>query len=257
MATAKAGSRSSANRSSSRNGYKVPKFDRVLVVSAHPDDPDFGAGGSIARLARNGSEVVYVIVTDGSQGGEDPAQKDSELIAIRQREQRAAAKVLGVKKVEFLGYKDGHLSPDLKLRRDIVRMIRKHRPELVITHIPGRVLDAPMGGSHPDHLAVGEATLAAVYPDSRNPRAFRSLLKEGLKPHEVKEVWIPFWTSGDYLVDITPTLEMKIQALHKHKSQVAKPGREWDFERFMRKRHRDVGKRGGYRYAESFKRISV
>lgn len=257
MATAKASSKNSASRSSSRNGYKVPKFDRVLVVSAHPDDPDFGAGGSIARLAGNGSDVVYVIVTDGSQGGEDPTQKDAELIAIRQREQRAAAKVLGVKKVEFLGYKDGHLSPDLKLRRDIVRMIRKHRPELVITHIPGRVLDAPMGGSHPDHLAVGEATLAAVYPDSRNPRAFRSLLKEGLKPHEVKEVWIPFWTSGDYLVDITPTLDMKIQALRKHKSQVAKPGREWDFEKFMRKRHRDVGKRGGYQYAESFKRISV
>jgi len=256
VATVKKSSRSSAGRPS-RNGYKVPKFDRVLVVSAHPDDPDFGAGGSIARLARNGSDVVYVIVTDGSQGGEDPSQKDSELIAIRQREQRAAAKVLGVKKVEFLGYKDGHLSPDLKLRRDIVRMIRKHRPELVITHIPGRVLDAPMGGSHPDHLAVGEATLAAVYPDSRNPRAFRALLKEGLKPHEVKEVWIPFWTSGDYLVDITPTLDMKIQALRKHKSQVAKPGREWDFEKFMRKRHRDVGKRGGYQYAESFKRISV
>ena len=256
MAAVKKNPRNSAGRPS-RNGYKVPKFDRVLVVSAHPDDPDFGAGGSIARLARNGSDVVYVIVTDGSQGGEDPSQKDSELIAIRQREQRAAAKVLGVKKVEFLGYKDGHLSPDLKLRRDIVRMIRKHRPELVITHIPGRVLDAPMGGSHPDHLAVGEATLAAVYPDSRNPRAFRALLKEGLKPHEVKEVWIPFWTSGDYLVDITPTLDMKIQALRKHKSQVAKPGREWDFEKFMRKRHRDVGKRGGYQYAESFKRISV
>jgi len=127
----------------------------------------------------------------------------------------------------------------------------------VITHIPGRVLDAPMGGSHPDHLAVGEATMAAVYPDSRNPRAFRSLLKEGFAPHEVKEVWIPFWTLGDYLVDITPTLDRKIEALRKHKSQVSKPGREWDFEKFMRKRHRDVGKRAGYQYAESFKRITV
>jgi LmbE family N-acetylglucosaminyl deacetylase len=119
------------------------------------------------------------------------------------------------------------------------------------------VLDAPMGGSHPDHLAVGEATFAAVYPDSRNPRAFRSLLKEGLKAHEVKEVWIPFWTSGDYLVDITPTLDKKIEALNKHQSQVAKPGREWDIEKLLRKRHREVGKRGGYRYAESFKRITV
>ncbi len=240
-----------------RSNGRLPKFDRVLVVSAHPDDPDFGAGGTIGRLADSGAEVTYVIVTDGSQGGEDPTQKDAELIAIRQREQKAAAKVLGVKRVEFLGYKDGHLAPDLKLRRDIVRMIRKHRPEMVMTHIPGRVLDAPLGGSHPDHLAVGEATMAAVYPDSRNPRAFRSLLKEGLKAHEVKEVWIPFWTMGDYLVDISSTLDRKIEALRKHKSQVSKPGREWDFEKFMRKRHRDVGTRAGYRYAESFKRITV
>ncbi|MGH7763931.1 MAG: PIG-L deacetylase family protein, partial [Candidatus Dormibacteraceae bacterium] len=201
--------------------------------------------------------VTYVIVTDGTQGGEDPKQKDTELKAIREKEQRAAARVLGVNKVEFLGYRDGHLSPDLKLRHDIVRMIRKYKPELVITHLPGRVIDAPMGGSHPDHLAVGEATLAAVYPDSRNPRAFRSLLKEGLEAHEVKEVWIPFWTSGDYFVDISSTLERKIEALHKHKSQVAKPGREWDFEKFMRKRHAEVGKKGGYRYAESFKKITV
>jgi LmbE family N-acetylglucosaminyl deacetylase len=127
----------------------------------------------------------------------------------------------------------------------------------VITHLPVRAIDTPMGGSHPDHLAVGEATLAAVYPDSRNPRAFRSLLKEGYQPHVVKEVWIPYWTSGDYLVDITPTLDLKIEALKKHKSQVAKPGREWDFEKFMRKRHREVGKKAGFRYAESFKRITV
>ena len=242
---------------SSRSNGRLPKFERVLVVSAHPDDPDFGAGGAIARLADSGADVAYVIVTDGRQGGEDPKQKDSELIALRQKEQRAAAKVLGVKKVEFLGYKDGHLAPDLKLRRDIVRMIRKYRPDMVITHIPGRVLDGPMGGSHPDHLAVGEATMAAVYPDSRNPRAFRSLLKEGLQPHEVKEVWIPFWTMGDYYVDITPTLDRKIEALRKHKSQISKPGRTWDVNKAIRKRSSDIGKKGGYRYAEAFKRIKV
>ena len=233
------------------------KFKNVLGVFAHPDDPDFGAGGTFAKLVKDGAHVTYAIVTDGSQGGEDPKQKDSELVAIREKEQKAAARVLGVKKVEFLGYKDGHLSPDLKLRHDIVRMIRKYKPELVITHTPGRVLDGPMGGSHPDHLAVGEATLAAVYPDSRNPRAFRSLLKEGLQPHVVKEVWIPFWTSGDHLVDISSTLDLKIAALRKHKSQVSKPGQEWDFEKFMRKRHREVGKKGGYKYAETFKRITV
>lgn len=236
---------------------KTPKYDRVLVVSAHPDDPEFSAGGSVAKLAKDGAIVTYVIVTDGSQGGEDPNQKDSELAATREKEQRAAARVLGVKKVEFLGYKDGHLTPDLKLRRDIVRMIRKHKPDLVITHLPGRLLDAPMGGSHPDHIAVGEATFAAVYPDSRNPRAFRSLLKEGFPAHEVKEVWVPYWTAGDFFVDISSTLDLKMESLKKHKSQVAKPGREWDFEKFMRRRHREVGKRAGYKYAESFKRIKV
>ena len=245
-----------APKSSSRSNH-TPKFDRVLAVFAHPDDPEFGAGGSMARLASDGAEVTYVIVTDGSQGGEDPKQKDSELAAIRQREQRAAAKVLGIKKVEFLGYKDGHLAPDLRLRRDIVRMIRKYKPELVITHIPGRVLDAPMGGSHPDHLAVGEATLAAVYPDSRNPRAFRGLLKQGYAPHIVKEVWIPFWTMGDFFVDISKTIDLKVAALMKHKSQVSKPGQEWEVDKWVPKRHRDIGKKGGYRYAEAFKRIKV
>jgi LmbE family N-acetylglucosaminyl deacetylase len=249
--------RKSAPKAAPRTKKTTPKFERVLVVSAHPDDPEFSAGGSVAKLAKDGARVTYVICTDGSQGGEDPDQKDSELAAIREKEQRAAARVLGVKKVEFLGFKDGHLAPDLKLRHDIVRMIRKHKPELVITHLPGRLLDGPMGGSHPDHIAVGEATFAAVYPDSRNPRAFRGLLKEGLKPHVVKEVWVPYWTSGDFFVDISSTLDLKMQALKKHKSQVAKPGREWNFEKFMRKRHREVGKKAGYKFAESFKRITV
>ena len=256
MATKKSSTKT-RRKSAAKPRSKPLKYERVLVVSAHPDDPEFSAGGSIAKLAKDGAQVTYVIVTDGSQGGEDPNQKDSELTAIRQREQRAAARVLGVKKVEFLGYKDGHLTADLKLRRDIVRMIRKYKPELVITHLPGRLLDAPMGGSHPDHIAVGEATFAAVYPDSRNPRAFRSLLKEGFPAHVVKELWVPYWTSGDFFVDISSTLDSKMESLKKHKSQVAKPGREWDFEKFMRKRHREEGKKAGYTYAESFKRIKV
>lgn len=256
MATKKT-TRPTRRRTTAKPKSKPLKYERVLVVSAHPDDPEFSAGGSVAKLAKDGAQVTYVIVTDGSQGGEDPKQKDSDLAGIRQKEQRAAAKVLGVKKVEFLGYKDGHLSHDLKLRRDIVRMIRKHKPELVITHLPGRLLDGPMGGSHPDHIAVGEATFAAVYPDSRNPRAFRSLLKEGFEPHVVKEVWVPYWTSGDFFVDISSTLDQKLESLRKHKSQVAKPGQEWNYEKFMRKRHREVGKKAGYTYAESFKRIKV
>src|SRR5438477_2050820 len=244
----------------SRSNGRLPKFQKVMVVSAHPDDPDFGAGGSVARLADSGAEVTYVIVTDGRQGGEDPTQKDSVLVAIRQREQKAAARVLGVKKIEFLGYKDGHLSPDLKLRRDIVRMIRKHKPELVITHIPGRVLDAPMGGSHPDHLAVGQATMAAVYPDSRNPRAFRDLLEEGLEAHRVKEVWIPGYDGSDYFVEITPDLlDLKLKAILAHRSQFDKPNQDPDNppEKWLRDRMHQIGEKAGYEYAEGFRRIEL
>ena len=256
MAKKKVQRKPRARAASNSNSHRT-KYDRVLGVFAHPDDPEFGAGGSLAKLASDGAEVTYVIVTDGAQGGEDPKQKDSELAAIRQREQRAAARVLGIKKVEFLGFKDGHLAPDLKLRHEIVRMIRKYKPDLVITHFPGRVLEMPMGGSHPDHLATGEATMAAVYPDSCNPRAFRGLLKQGYAPHVVNEVWIPYWTMGDHFVDISKTLDLKLAALKKHKSQVAKPGREWDYEKLLRKRHAEIGKKGGFRYAESFKRIKV
>jgi LmbE family N-acetylglucosaminyl deacetylase len=244
-------------RVATRKKADEPKFDSVLVVSAHPDDPEFSAGATVAKLARDGARVTYVICTDGTQGGEDPKQSDRELKAIREKEQRAAAKVLGVKKVEFLGYKDGHLSHTLALRKDIVRMIRKHKADLVITHLPGRLLDISMAGSHPDHIAVGEATMAAVYPDSRNPRAFRGLLKEGFEPYKVKEVWIPYWMQGDYFVDVSETLDTKLKALAAHKSQVAKPGQEWDYEGMMRKRHRELGKKAGFKFAEGFRRIKV
>jgi LmbE family N-acetylglucosaminyl deacetylase len=238
-------------------GSKDSKPQRVMVVSAHPDDAEFSAGGTVAALSRAGAEVVYVICTDGAQGGEDPGQKDKDLVAVRKREQRAAARVLGVSKVEFLGFRDGHLAPDLKLRRAIVAMIRKHKPEVVITHSPVRDLEVPMPASHPDHLAAGEATFAAVYPDARNPRAWRKLLKKGLEPHAVHEIWVPSFAGGEHIVDISETLAAKFKAIAQHKSQVAKPGEEWDYEKWMRVRHAEAGKKAGYQYAESFKRIVV
>ncbi|HEV2953838.1 MAG TPA: PIG-L family deacetylase, partial [Candidatus Dormibacteraeota bacterium] len=146
-------------------------FGRALVVSAHPDDPEFGFGAAIARLTSEGTAVAYAICTDGSQGGEDPDQPDQELIQIREEEQRSAARSLGVEEVRFLRFPDGRLTPDLALRRAIVEEIRRWRPDLVLTHNPTRAFGIPIGSSHPDHLAVGEATLAAVYPDARNPRA--------------------------------------------------------------------------------------
>ena len=151
-----------------------------MVVSAHPDDPEFGFGATVASLVDQGKTVVYVICTDGSQGGEDPTVPDQELTSTRYTEQRAAAALLGVTEVIFLGFRDGYLEANVELRRAISREIRRFKPDLVLTHSPLRAINIPIGASHPDHLAVGEATLAAVYPDARNPRAYPELLQEGL-----------------------------------------------------------------------------
>ena len=232
------------------------RYERVLVVAAHPDDPEFMCGATVARLADDGAEVVYVVCTDGSQGGEDPAISDDELSATRYREQRDAARVLGVKDVQFLGYKDGHLAADLELRKAIVREIRRFRPELVLTMSPVRELSISIGASHPDHLAVGEATLQAVYPDSRNPRAFRELLAESLEPHIVKEVWVPGFDGADHFVDVTATIDRKIEAVLCHKSQFGKPHQDQDGPgKWVYERAGETGKRAGYQYAEGFKRM--
>jgi LmbE family N-acetylglucosaminyl deacetylase len=235
------------------------RFERALVVGAHPDDPEFGFGGTVAKLAAEGTEVVYVVCTDGCQGGEDPSVPDAELSAIRYGEQRAAAEVLGVKEVVFLGFRDGSLAPTLELRRAITREIRRWRPDLVLTHPPLRSLDGAIGAFHPDHLAVGEATLSAVYPDARNPRAFRELLAEGLQPHRVREVWMPGFERADHFVELSPELvERKIEAIRCHRSQFDKPGMEAEAPAgWVRERLRKVGEQAGVEYAEGFKRIET
>lgn len=237
-------------------------YERVLVVSAHPDDPEFSAGAAIAKLAAEGAEVYYCICTDGSQGGEDPAVPDIELSQRRYAEQRDAAAVLGVKDVTFLGYKDGHLAADLTLRKAITAEIRRRRPDLVITHSPLRNLQAGIGASHPDHLAVGEATLGAVYPDARNPRAYRELLDEGLPAHTVREVWVTTGDDVDHFVELDPELvERKLESLRAHASQFEKEGRSFDREdgpaKWVTDRMRRMGERGGFQYAEAFKRIET
>jgi LmbE family N-acetylglucosaminyl deacetylase len=236
-----------------------PWHQRYLVVSAHPDDPEFGFGGTVAKLVREGADVYYVICSDGSQGGEDPSVPDLELVAVREREQRAAAEMLGVRDVFYLGRHDGYLTPDWELRRDITRQIRLHRPDVVLTHRPDRVIPFPIGMSHPDHLAVGEATFAAVYPDARNPRAYRELLAEGLQPHKVREIWVGAVGSGlepDHVVDITQFIDMKLDAIRCHRSQFAKPGQEpTDVEKWIRDRSRSIGEANGFEYAEAFRRV--
>jgi LmbE family N-acetylglucosaminyl deacetylase len=168
----------------------VPTVDvpeQILTVTAHPDDVDFGAAGSVAAWTAQGAVVTYCVVTDGDAGGFDPAVPRADIPAIRRAEQTAAAAEVGVKDLVFLGYPDGRLQATLELRRDISRVIRQVRPQRVVCQSPDRLWDR-LFASHPDHLAAGEATICAVYPDARNPFAFPELMAEGLEPHVVSEV---------------------------------------------------------------------
>jgi len=191
---------------------------RVLVVTAHPDDIDFGGGGTIAKLRKAGTEVAYCICTDGHQGGEDASITREQMREIRQQEQLAAAKVLGVSDVTFLGFDDGNLFPTIELRKAIVAQIRRVKPEVVITQSPERNWER-IFASHPDHMAAGEAAMQAIYPDARNQFAFPDLLEQGLEPWHVSEAWIMSHPNPNNFIEITEYIDQKIAALHAHVSQ--------------------------------------
>lgn len=206
---------------------------RILIVVAHPDDLDFGCAGSTATWTDEGHDVVYCLVTDGQAGGFDESISREEMARIRRKEQTAAASVVGVSDLRFLGFADGRVEANLDLRMAISRTIRQTTPDRVVTQSPQRDLNR-IYPSHPDHLAVGEATLCAVYPDARNPFAFPELLSdEGLQPHTVPEIWIMGGPKADTYIDITDTIDRKIEALLCHESQMQDPDgigdriREW------------------------------
>ena len=197
--------------------------DRILVVAAHPDDVDFGSAGTIASWTDAGASVSYCIVTSGEAGGSDRSVSRAEMVTVRQGEQTAAAKQVGVHDLRFLGYPDGRVEPTLALRRDLARVIRQLRPERVVCPSPERNY-ARMGVGHPDHRAVGSAALDAVYPDARNPFAFPELLaEESLEPWTVREVWISGGPAPNHHVDVTATFARKIAALRSHVSQISDP----------------------------------
>lgn len=198
------------------------EIERALVIMAHPDDVDFGAAGTVANLTDAGVEVVYCLVTDGQAGGFDHSIPRQEMAAIRRAEQTKAAAEVGVTDLRFLGHMDGSVVADLQLRHDISVVIRETRPQIVITQNPLRNLDSTYG-SHPDHIATGEATMCAVYPDARNPFAFPGSACAELDDWAVSEVWISFGLQGDEVIDITANLERKIRALMCHESQHRDP----------------------------------
>jgi LmbE family N-acetylglucosaminyl deacetylase len=195
--------------------------EQALVVVAHPDDADFWAGGTIAGWTGAGNAVTYGVLSDGDSGGFDPQVPRSAIPGMRRAEQEAAAAVLGVSDVRFLGYSDGCIEPSYALRRDVTRLIRQVRPTRVLTWSPEWSWQ-PFHRNHPDHRATGEATMGAVFPDARNPFAHPELLdQEGLKPWEVGEVWLIASPNPNHYVDVTDVFDRKLAALRAHQSQTA------------------------------------
>ncbi len=224
---------------------------RALIILAHPDDPEFGAGGTIARWTDEGVVVGYVIVTDGSKGSADPEMTPFRLVAIREEEQRAAAARLGVTEITFLGFIDGEITPDLHLRHAITREIRAFRPDIVVTHDPASLYWDNFI-NHPDHRAVGQATLDAIYPTARDRLNAPHLLEQGLHPHIVRQIYLTGPYQPDTYSDISATIDRKLAALREHKSQIA----DMDaMEKRLRDRYAGFAEGRGMAYAEIFKKI--
>jgi len=226
---------------------------RVLVIAAHPDDPEFACGGTSARWAAEGKEIYYLVCTRGDKGSSDPEMSSDRLVQIRQAEQRAAAKVIGVKEVNFLNFTDGELAPTYEFREAIVREIRRVRPEWVMTHDPTSVYTA---GSlnHPDHRAVGTATLDSVYPTARDRLNYPEHEQSGLLPHKVKEVYLWGAPNPNVWIDISSSFETKIESLRCHVSQVGKAEQLPDR---LRERAQKVGEPQGIPVAEAFFKVTM
>ena len=229
-------------------------YRRGMVVVAHADDAEYGCAGTVAKWCKDGMEVVYVICTDGSKGSSDPDMSPERLVEIRQNEQLAACRVLGVKEVVFLGYEDSMLQPTLDLRRDLCRVIRRHKPDILICPSPVRNLEGSNYLGHPDHLAAGEAAFAAVFPAARDHMTFPELLEEGLEPHKVREVLVTNRWEPDKWIDVSDTIEIAIEALKQHVSQI---GDGHGDAEGMRNWRRGAGQPDDMDYAEAFKHFHL
>lgn len=222
----------------------------AMVVVAHPDDAEFMVAGTVAKWARDGAEVTYVVITKGDKGSEDPRMTPGRLTEIRQAEQRAAGAILGVRNFEFLGYEDGYLQPTLELRRDLARLVRKYRPEVVMCFDPTNRFFGDYYVNHPDHRASGDACIDAVFPTARDRLTFPELLVDGYEPHKVKQLWLGHPGEANVFVDITDTMELKKRALFAHPSQLGP-----DIGEFAEQMSSGRAAGLGVAYAETFRRI--
>lgn len=227
---------------------------RAMVIMAHPDDPEFFSGGTVALWCAAGTEMTYLILTNGNKGSDDPEMTPEKLTTIRQQEQRAAAEVLGVKRVIFFDEPDGELQSTLELRKRVAAEIRRYKPEAVITQDPSRYFYANTYINHSDHRAAGEVATAAIFPAARNRMYHPELLEEGLEPHTVKEVYLAGPVHPDRWIDITDVFERKLAAIRCHVSQVREPEA---LEERIRQRDKSVDIYGREVLHEAFNNIII
>ncbi len=224
----------------------------AISIHAHPDDQEFTVAGTLAKWARAGCEIISVVITSGDSGSNDPSHDHAYkpvLANIREREQRAANKTLGVKETIFLGYPDGELEPSIALRKELTRIVRKYKPEVAVTGNPDAWFYGDDYVNHPDHRAAAQAACAAVFPSAGTRLIFPDLLTEGYLPHNVKRLYVHGVEKPNTWIDIADTLDIKIEALKKHASQLG----GWEVAKRMREWAEEEGKAGGLKSAEAFK----
>jgi LmbE family N-acetylglucosaminyl deacetylase len=223
---------------------------RVLVIVAHPDDPDFTCGGTAVQMARQGIEVTYMILTNGDKGNHNPEITRNQLIAARKIEQRAAAELCGVKQVLFMGEEDGFLRPTPEIRMRVTREIRRIRPELIICPHPDRYLVGDSYINHPDHRNAGLVALEAIFPAADNPMFYPDMADEGYLPHKISYLYVSGDPEPTVQIDITDEVELKIQAILAHKTQFPDPS---DIPTRWKERWAEPQEDGSARYFERFR----
>jgi LmbE family N-acetylglucosaminyl deacetylase len=226
--------------------------ERAMFIFAHPDDIEFSVAGTAAKWVKAGCEVTYILLTDGNVGSHEDGISTTELAEIRRREQTAAADVIGAQCV-FLGHDDGLLQPTLEIRKELVRLIRKYRPNAVVCGDPTLYFPSDTYINHPDHRAAAQLALDAVFPASEMALLYPDMADEGLTGHKVNFVYVHWGQENNVFIDITDTVDLKIEALRQHKSQLG----DWDPEEMVRQWSSETGKRVGFPHAEAFRRITL
>jgi LmbE family N-acetylglucosaminyl deacetylase len=233
-------------------GWNTPK--RILVILAHPDDPEFFCGATLYRWARAGHEIYYCLLTTGQKGSQDPSLTTEELSDLRIKEQKKAGAFIGVRQIQFLDQVDGELLPNLKIAEEVVRVIRKISPEIIVTSDPQNYFTLENRLNHPDHRAAGQIVLNAIFPAAGNPQFYKDqIINESLKPVNVEEVWISATNQPNLILDMTRYFNFKIESCMFHQSQVSSNREE--FEKRMRNRFITDPETGNSYYPERFKRI--